>query len=113
MRLTIRHRCWRALGRAAVLALMALCLLGLVVEGIPPAHSHEEDGEPGFYYAECMLVLLAASHLSAPVPIPLSAAWVVLLALVISYSTTPRLTVASLRFSESRAPPSPRLPPAF
>jgi len=105
MRSIIRHRCWRALGRAAVVALMALCLLGLVVEGSPPAHSHEEDGEPAFYCAECTLVLLAASHLTAPVPVPLSAAWVALLALVLSYGPAPRLVLASLRFSESRAPP--------
>lgn len=52
---------------AGVVALLALLLSALVIEGVPVLHAHEAD-QPAIYNEECPLAGLAAHSTSAPLP---------------------------------------------
>ena len=84
--------------------LLPLLSLAFVVEGGQPSHSHD-DGQLGFYNAECPLAELAAIHAVGQLPDPQGiASFTVLVGLIVSMSLgwVPSL---SFRVAEPRAPP--------
>jgi len=84
--------------------LLPLLSLAFVVEGSQPSHSHD-DGQLGFYNAECPLAEVSAIHAVGQLPDPHGiASFAVLVGLIVSIALG-WVPSPSFRIAEPRAPP--------
>jgi len=90
--------------RAGIIGLMVLLALALAVEGIQPAHSHE-DGRLGMYNAECPLAELTAVHADGWAPSPVAITSPAQSVLPVPRTSSGWVPSPSRSLSESRAPP--------
>jgi hypothetical protein len=92
------------LHRVAIVGLLALLAFAFAVEGIQPAHSHE-DGRLGIYNAECPLAELTAVHAPAWVAEPLAIESPELVALPVAVTSSGWVPSPFPSLTDSRAPP--------
>ena len=90
--------------RAGIFGLMVLLAVALAVEGIQPAHSHE-DGRLGLYNAECPLAELTAVHADGWAPSPVAITSPAQSVLPAARTSSGWVPSPSRNLSESRAPP--------